>query len=358
MENDIINNKKIKKKRESNLSLDIHSQKNYKNKNRSNIKNNNYEITNSFEKIINDKINKNKNKTVQERINKYKNDNKKKVASYKFKNKEEMEKEIEAGALLYLQNDYKLKKKFMDKNNDNVSIEKTKRIQNKNNIISNQKRIFKSTDEKRPNTNRFDLEKEKIFNSPKYLNTNRNKKAKQKAIKFNSSTTINSSSNGNNNKYIKSPINNIKNNTYKNSSKNEIQYQKNNSGLFKDEYKKIMQFNKKKLNRSQEKNYTNKNLLLNIDNINQNDIKNFYANNPNKSNKNMDYNITSPFSNREHIQYYINPKTGDRKYPQINKYSKKNNFIPTTNYTNSESPRYTRLITFQGKGNNNIKSKI
>ena len=36
----------------------------------------------------------------------------------------------------------------------------------------------------------------------------------------------------------------------------------------------------------------------------------------------------------------------------MNNIQEKNIFIPTTNYTNSESPGYNRLITFQGKGNN------
>ena len=356
---DIKNDKKIKTKRERNLSLDINSLKNYKNRNKSNDRQNLYEPTNSLEKIINNKIVKNKNKTVQEKTYKYINKNKGKNSSFRFKSKEQREKELEVGAMLYLQNDYKFKQKLMHKNNS-ISNEKTKRNKsnniNKQNNISTKKRIIKSTDEKRINTNQFNKENEKILNIPNNIGGNRNKKAKQRYIKFNSSTTINSTS-SEYNKFIKSPLHNKKNNNNKNVIKNESKNKNKDSNLFKEEYKKIILFNQKKKTQSQEKNNEKKNLVLKVDNIKENDIKNTYADKQNKTTKNMEYNITSPFSNREYIKYFNNPKTGNRKYPQLNKNSKKNNFIPTTNYTNSDSPGYTRLITFQGKGNNNINQK-
>ena len=356
---DIKNDKKIKMKRERNLTLDINAQKNYKNKNKRNNRQHLYEPTNSLEKIIKNKSDENKNKTMQEKANKYINKNKGKNSSLRFKSKEQREKELEAGAMLYLKNDYKLKKKLMHKNNsisnEKISKNKSNNI-NKNNNISVKKRIIKSTDEKRLNTNQFDIAHEKMLKIPNNKRGNRNKKVKQGSIKFNSSTTINSTSSGYN-KFIKSPLNNKKNNINKNIIKNESKNKNKKSNLFKEEYKKIILFNQKKKAQSQEKNNENKNLVLNLDNIKENDIKNTFADKQNKTTKNIEYNITSPFSNREYIKYFNNPKTGNRKYQKLIKNSKKNNFIPTTNYTNSDSPGYSRLITFQGKGNNNISQK-
>ena len=96
----------------------------------------------------------------------------------------------------------------------------------------------------------------------------------------------------------------------------------------------------------------NENLRINLDNNYQNDMKNIYSDIQNRAGKNILYNATSPSGNEEFIKYNNKPKTGDRKI-FANNYYKKSNFIPTTNYTNTESPGNTRLITFQGKGNNN-----
>jgi len=117
---------------------------------------------------------------------KSKNKNRGKNTSFRFKNKEEREKEIEAGALLYLKNEYNLKKKNMV--NANNSVINTKNNRNKNNIYI-KKRVFKSTDEKRVNNiNKINNEQEnyKISYLPKkkYINRNRNKNL-NKAIKFN-----------------------------------------------------------------------------------------------------------------------------------------------------------------------------
>ena len=191
---DIKNDKKIKTKRERNLTLDINAQKNYKNKNKSNNRQHLYEPTNSLEKIIKNKSDENKNKTMQEKANKYINKNKGKNSSLRFKSKEQREKELEAGAMLYLKNDYKFKKRLIHKNNSisNEKINKNKSNNiNKNNNISVKKRIIKSTDEKRLNTNQFDIAHEKMLKIPNNKRGNRNKKVKQGSIKFNSSTTIN-----------------------------------------------------------------------------------------------------------------------------------------------------------------------
>ena len=79
-------------------------------------------------------------------------------------------------------------------------------------------------------------------------------------------------------------------------------------------------------------------------------MKNLYADIQNRTSR-YENNATSPHANKEDIKYN-NSKTGDRKLYMIGNYYKKNNFIPTTNYTNTETPGNTRLVTFQGRGNN------
>ncbi len=85
--------------------------------------------------------------------------------------------------------------------------------------------------------------------------------------------------------------------------------------------------------------------------IKKNENKNVDLDINNKVCKNINYNIKSPLENKKEI-ICNEPKNRDRKLYLNNNYYKKNNFIPTTNYTNSESPGFTRLVTFQGKGNN------
>ena len=337
-----LNDNKKRKKRKRNLSVDkkvinINIEKNY-----------DYDQfnTNSFEKIFKEKI-ANKNKSMQQikskSKSKSKNKNRGKNTSFRFKNKEEREKEIEAGALLYLKNEYNLKKKNMV--NANNSVINTKNNRNKNNIYI-KKRVFKSTDEKRVNNiNKINNEQEnyKISYLPKkkYINRNRNKNL-NKAIKFNSSTTLNSTSieyNSINAKENANKKNNKNKNKNMNNNKNEKFNKKNNEGIFEKEYKRIIEYNKRKKNLSQDKNNE-------LENNYENDLRGLYAEIQNKTSRFPEYNGTSPTGIKEDFH----PKTGDRKFYAIGNNYKKNNFIPTTNYTNSESPGNTRLITFQGRG--------
>ena len=169
-----------------------------------------------------------------------------------------------------------------------------------------------------------------------------------KAIKFNSSTTLNSTSIEYNSINVKENINKKSNkNKNKNNNKNEKINKKNNEGIFEKEYKKIIEYNKKKKNLSQNKNYGNKNHRTDLENNYENDLRSLYAEIQNKTSRFPEYNGTSPTGMKEDFHQ----KIGDRKLYVIgNNNYKKNNFIPTTNYTNSESPGNTRLITFQGRG--------
>ena len=326
------------KKKKNNLSVNIYEKGNSKQKNRIKIsaeKNYNEQYnSNSFERILNTQ----KNKTMQDikskSKSKSKSKNRGKNTSFRFKTKYEREKELEAGALIYLKNDYKIKKKNMM--NENNSVINVKSNRNKNNI-NIKKRIFKSTDVKRENNNKIEINLENnkyIYLKPNNKRKNRNKKQ----IKFNSSTTLNSTSIENNSIQGKEPIHDKNNEKNKNKSKkkSDKRYKKNESNIFKEEYKKIIEFNKRKNNLMQIKKNENKNVDLDINN---------------KVCKNINYNIKSPLENKKEI-ICNEPKNRDRKLYLNNNYYKKNNFIPTTNYTNSESPGFTRLVTFQGKGNN------
>ena len=344
-------NKKRKKRREHNLSANIYdkgtSKSKDKNKKIRNIdeENNYYEQHNfeSFEKILNAKST-NKKKNIQENKSrsKSKNKNRGKNTSFRYKSQEERDKEIEAGALLYLKNDYKLKKKnIMDDNN----IKANERINRNKNSVLIKNRIFKSTDEKKVNKiNKSNIEQDnyKIINKPKNKHRNRNKKLDlQKEIKFNSSTTLNSTSIEYNS--IKEPAHKKAKNNINDKNLKKI-VKKDEPDLFSKEYKKIIEYNKRKKNQSQDKN------IPTSDNNYLNEMKNLYADIQNRTSR-YENNATSPPANREDIKYN-NSKTGDRKLYMIGNYYKKNNFIPTTNYTNTETPGNTRLVTFQGRGNN------
>ena len=349
---------KKKKRREHNFSVNIYEKGNSKLKS----KKNKYEISDSFEKILNNK-NQNKNKSVLEYKSKSKSKNKTKGknVSFKFKNKEEREKELEAGALLFLKNENNFKKKNMMKNVNN-SVLNGKPNRNKNNIIV-KKRIFKSTDEKRVNIyNKKEIEisdKKNLYIKPNYKNRNK-KKSRLSGIKINSTSTLKSTSiECDDIRAKKSPKKNINKVIKKNKSpsKNKKTNKKGKSNIFEEEYKKIIEFNKRKNIMNQIKLGENENLRINLDNNYQNDMKNIYSDIQNRAGKNILYNATSPSGNEEFIKYNNKPKTGDRKI-FVNNYYKKSNFIPTTNCTNTESPANTRLITFQGKGNinNNIRA--
>ena len=347
-----------KKRREHNYSMGIVEKdiniKQKKGRIKIEIEKNYYEQynSNSFEKILKNK-NVNKNKSLQENKSKSKNKIKGKNISFKFKNKEEIDKDIESGALLYLKNEYKSK----NKNNKNINntVLNGKPNRNKNNIII-KKRIFKSTDEKKINNiNKSDIDQENYIYIPKNKVKNRNKKkGMKKEIKINSSTTLNSTSIEYNSNNAKKAIKQKKDkNNNANKNKNNIKNEKgkkNKSDIFSKEYKKIIEYNKRKKNLSQDKNCENNYLRINLDNHYESEFKSQYTDNPNKTSRYQEYHGTSPAKYQE--DKYNNLKTRDKKlYPIGNNY-KKNNFIPTTNYTNSESPGNTRFITFQGRGNN------
>ena len=331
-------NKIGKKRKESNLSV----------KNEKNLS--------SFEKGLNIKfINKNKSELQQK--SKSKSKSKQKNVTYRFKSKNEREKEIEEGALLYLKNEEKYKLKNWI--NTNRSVITGSKNRNNNNIFI-KKKVFKSTDEKKINQNKSDIEPDnyiKLYQLQKSKNKNKRKNKAQK-IKINSSTTLYSTSSENNNNAnkVKDSIINKNNNKDIIISNKNKNIKKEKSDIFTKEYKKIIAYNKRKKNYSQEKNYDSKELGINIDNNYDNVVKSMQADLQNIDTKYFNYIGTSPAIAKNAINYY-NPKTGDRINP-ISNYYKKNNFIPTTNYTNSESPYgNNRLVTFQGKKNENFSDR-
>ena len=84
-----------------------------------------------------------------------KSKSKQKNVTYRFKSKNEREKEIEEGALLYLKNEEKYKLKNWI--NTNRSVIAGSKNRNNNNIFI-KKKVFKSTDEKKINQNKSDIE--------------------------------------------------------------------------------------------------------------------------------------------------------------------------------------------------------
>ena len=124
------------KKKKNNLSVNIYEKGNSKQKNRVKIsaeKNYNEQYnSNSFERILNTQKNKAMQDIKSKSKSKSKSKNRGKNTSFRFKTKYEREKELEAGALIYLKNDYKIKKKNMM--NENNSVINVKSNRNKNNI--------------------------------------------------------------------------------------------------------------------------------------------------------------------------------------------------------------------------------
>jgi hypothetical protein len=275
---------------------------------------------------------------------------------YHFKTKDEMEREIENGAIKYLQMDYKNKNKNKIRNNRVFKSsgvdegELKKKIYNKS---MNQK------EKKNLNKNKS-YEKNRYINDAKNKNinesTNRNKNMKNKKPKLNSSTTINSSTNDINAKRNK-------NNDYNETLSNDYLYpnKKNKEfNIFQKEYKNILKFNKKLRNDSQENNKENKN----------NKSKRYPFGLTMENNKSIDNDDSDEMLNDFHCKdcklhkgnsmpkkYLCNFKDcphEDKK--SIVKYNpKKYNVAPsTTNYTNTETPK----TTFPGKyKNNNSKRK-
>ena len=273
---------------------------------------------------------------------------------YHFKTKDEMEKEIENGAIKYLQMDYKNKNKNKIRNNRVFKSsgvdegELKKKIYNKSMSQKEKKNLSKNRS----------LEKNKYLNEAQNRNenTNRNQNMKNKKPKFNSSTTINSSTNDIN-------VRRNKNNDYNDSLSNDYLYpnKKNKEfNLFQKEYKNILKFNKKLKNDSQENNKENKNnknkrypfgLTLENNKSNDNDdsdemlMDSHYKDCKLHKGNSMPKKYLCNFKDCPHEDKKSLVKYNPKKYNAVQS---------TTNYTNTETPK----TTFPGKyKNNNSKRK-
>ena len=281
---------------------------------------------------------------------------KNKNSSYHFKTQDEREKEIEYGAIKYLQHDYKNKSKNKIRNN---------RVFKSSGVDENslRKKIYNKSIDKKDKKYNYDknLEKNKYLNEIKNQNGNRNQKIKnKKPNKINSSTTINSSSNEYNR--IK------KNNNEDDSSLSSSLYQNNKNNefnVFKKEYKKIIKFNKKlrddfmKNNEETKKNDNYQRYPLRI------------TTEDNKSEDNDESEQMCDDSHCKECTYHKGVHSMPKKYicnfkpcavndekKNLVKFNpKKYNIISSTNYTNTETPENTTKITFPGKYKNN-NSKI
>ena len=343
-------NLKSKKEDESffNLEKELHDKKpiNKKRVHSMDIDENNYKFNKKFNK-------KKLNINSDDEDNSFKNNSMPKK-KYHFKTKEEMEKEIENGAIKYLQMDYKNKNKNKIRNNRVFKSsgvdegELKKKIYNKSIGQKDKKNLPKNRS----------LEKNKYSNEAKNRNenTNRNQNVKNKKPNFNSSTTINSSSIDNN-------VRRNKNNDYNNTISNDYLYpnKKNKEfNLFQKEYKNILKFNKKLRNDSQENNKENKNnkskrypfglTMENNKSDDNDDSDEMYNDSHYKDNKlykgnSMPKNYLCNFKDCPHEDKKNLVKYNPKKY----------NAVPsTTNYTNTETPK----TTFPGKyKNNNSKVK-
>ena len=273
---------------------------------------------------------------------------------YHFKTKDEMEKEIENGAIKYLQLDCKNKNKNKIRNNRVFKSsgvdegELKKKIYNKSMSQKEKKNLSKNRS----------LEKNKYLNEAQNRNenTNRNQNMKNKKPKFNSSTTINSSTNDIN-------VRRNKNNDYNDSLSNDYLYpnKKNKEfNIFQKEYKNILKFNKKLRIDSQENNKENKNnknkrypfgLTLENNKSNDNDdsdemlMDSHYKDCKLHKGNSMPKKYLCNFKDCPHEDKKSLVKYNPKKYNAVQS---------TTNYTNTETPK----TTFPGKyKNNNSKRK-
>ena len=337
--NKIKNNKKTKKKN-INLNLNINLDSFY-----------DEEEKNSFNNFNNFSVPKKRSKNI----------------SYRFKTKDEREKELEYNAKRYLQNEYKNK----SKNKNNIIFSN-----NNIDIISPKKKLHNKSTDKKQIESRYKidkyLEKNKYLNDIKIQNEyqNRNQKRKNKKIKQNSSTTINSSfsENNNNNNYN---YNNrlIKNESLYNNSIQKSNNKKSGKNTFQNEFKKIMQFNKKIKSESQENNKLHKNYI----NYQKNPLQITTENNNYEYNEDSENMCTDcRFSKNKKCVYHRSTRSMPKKYTCNFKacpandekkkfnifYPKKYNVISSTNYTNTDTPKNTTKTTFHGKHvNNNSKLK-
>ena len=246
-----------------------------------------------------------------------------KKSSYRFKTKEEREKELEDGAMKYLKN-------------------KSKNKLNKNEIYG-MSGIDEISLKKRPyNKSIEQKKKEKKYNSlekNKYKIMNRNQKRKIKdPKKINSITTKNSS--------FDSSLNNSLN-----------RFRKKNNGVFQNEFQKIIKFNKRLNN----ENIENSQVYKNNNNTKRNPLR--IQTEENKYDNNESEHIITDFDFNKYRRDIGNNKNNysipkKYNYNEERKNIRKNNpkrynGIPTTNYTNTDTPKNT----FQSK-NNNSKLKI
>ena len=357
---------------------------NRKNKNNSNLKiKKDNESYFNLEKELNDKKPMNKKRVHSMDIDEngykfHKRNNKKKIninsddednsfnnnsmpkKKYHFKTKEEMEREIENGAIKYLQMDYKNKNKNKIRNNRVFKSsgvdegELKKKIYHKS---MDRKEIKNLNKNKSLEKNRHLNEAQnRNINTNRNTNTNRNQNMKNKKSKLNSSTTINSSTNDIN-------VKRNKNKDYNNTLSNDYLYpnKKNKEfNLFQKEYKNILKFNKKLRTDSQEnnkENRENKNKRIPFGLTIENNKSNYNDDSDEMLDDSHSKDCKLHKGNSMPKKYLCNFKDchhEDKK--SLVKYNpKKYNAAPsTTNYTNTETPK----TTFPGKYiNNNSKRK-
>ena len=283
------------------------------------------------------------------RVPKKKNKNQ----SYRFKTKEEREKEIEIGAIKYLQNDYKNKSK------NKLDNQKESKFKGKGQT-SLTKKIYNKSVVPKITGNNFEyekyLEKSRYLNEIKYKNGKRNTKDK-KANKNNSNTTKNTSSN----EYYKKFLNNDSLSIVSSNVNNK----NNDNSVFQNEFKKIIKFNKKLRKDSQDIS-DNKNSIKYKNQLNIKTEENKYNDNDESApiftdcqyNKYKEYGYHRNINSmpKKYINTNIKYCPENEQKQNFNKYNpnRKYNVIPSTNYTNTESPKNT----FHGKQNNNSRLKV
>ena len=353
-----INNLKNKKENDQyfNLAKEISKYDNINNKNKIRVKSmegsvkEKQSIKNIKKKDINIKLNFTKDKfSNEDDISKRKNKNQ----SLRFKTKEERDKEIENGALKYLQNDYKNKNKLEYNNSPKFK---------RKGQTTLRKRIYNKSVEPKTTENNFQyekyLEKNRYLNEIKSKNGKRNTKEKNKKPNKNISNTTKNSSNS---EYI---IKFLKNDSLSISSSN-INNKNNDNSVFQNEFKKIMKFNKKARKDSQDTSDNKNNIKyksrLNIkteeNKYNDNDDSvPVYTDNQYKNYKESGFhrNIHSLPKKNINTNVKYSPENEQKQYFIKFNPNRKYNGISTTNYTNTESPKNT----FHGKQNNNSRLKI
>ena len=323
--------KEARRGRSSDISINLKDHQNKKiNKNNKLNRINNIEEEEEEEKN-NNRFN---NYSVPKRMNK--------IKKYHFKTKDERERELEIGALKYLNN----------MNNKSKSKNRYKYLYNSNDeIISKKKRNNKSLDQN-------NIRKNYKF----YKNENMNERKKQNKNQY-----LNLRKNNKKNKYNPNNINSsfdaYNNNCdfYYNDSPNKNNNKRKSKNTFLNEYKRILEFNRKRQLESQD-NKTLKN--PSIDKTENNN----YEKNDNYEQINTDYyigkngkygyNRNTRSMPRKYIYNYQAGHVTEERKRYNNKYNpKKFNVVSTTNCTNTDTSKNT-TIHFQGKNKNSNSKRL